>query len=175
MPKTLPPHVIARPDHSGQKMLDLMDAGHRLCFNDKLKRWEVWQFIWDSLGMRYEFVTRLLADDRKGGYADPGQWMIQRLRARDSRYAGADEAWKNVKAELDASEALATAAKEQVWEDKLSNLNEDVAKSHRLEWQLQADPHWTGRRHTEWDTEAVPFYFSSTTGREAIRDLGRTE
>lgn len=171
----LPDHVLPRRDHSGQGMLNLLDGKLLLCFNDKLKRWEVWRYEpFDVRGPSYAFITRLLADDRRGGYAEPGQWMVDRLKARDSRYAGADEAWKNVKKELDESERAADNAKQKAEDARFTDLNEEVAMDHRLEWQLQADPHYTGRRHLEWDPEPVPFYFSSTTGREQIRKLGRS-
>lgn len=164
----LPAHIIPRRDHAGQKLLALLDSSLLLAFNDKLKRWEVWNFEWDSLGMRYAFITRLLADDRKGGYAEPGQWMVDRLKARDSRYAGADEAWKNVKAELDASEARARLEQERAEAAKFTDLNEHVAKDYLPEFQKLSDPHWTTRQRTEWDT--VPVHFGQAgSKREQIR------
>jgi hypothetical protein len=167
----LPEHVIARRDHAGQKLLALLDSSLLLAFNDKLKRWEVWNFEWDSLGMRYGFITRLLADDKRGGYAEPGEWMIDRLRARDSRYAGADEAWKNAKRELDASEAKVDAEKQAAEDARFSDLSEHVAKDYLPEFQKLSDPHWTTRQRTEWNPESVHFGQAGSK-REQIREVG---
>jgi hypothetical protein len=167
----LPAHIIPRRDHAGQKLLALLDSSLLLAFNDKLKRWEVWNFTWDSLGMRYAFITRLLQDDREGGYAEPGQWMIDRLKGRDSRYAGAKEAWENTKRELNASEAKADAEKQAAEDAKFTDLNEHVARDYRPEFQKLADPHWTTRQRTEWDP--VPVHFGQAgSKREQIRQAG---
>lgn len=172
--KQLPAHITSHREHAGQRLLSLLDESLLLCFNEKLKRWEVWNFTWDSRGMTYAFITRLLADDKRGGYAEPGQWMIERLRGRDAKYAGAAEAWKNVKAELDASEARERIEKERRENDLMTPISEELAYDYRPEFQKLADPHWTTRQRTEWDTVPVHFGQAGFSKREAIRELGRT-
>lgn len=172
--KKLPAHVISRRDHAGQRLLSLLDDSLLLCFNDRLKRWEVWRFTWDSRGMTYGFITRLLADDKRGGYAEPGPWMIDRLKGRDSRYAGAAEAWKNVKAELDASEKRAQVEKDRRENELMTPISEELAYDYQPEFQKLSDPHWTTRQRTEWDTVPVHFGQAGFSKREQIRELGRT-
>lgn len=136
-----------------QRMLDLLDAGLVLAFNTKLKRFEVWRKELDDRGVFYGFIIRVQGPD--GEFRKPGEWLINELRARDSRYAGAEEAAQNVLREIRESEKKALEADEKKIEDATREVAEEIAYDYNLEAQLKSDPHITGRRRYDWDPEPV--------------------
>jgi hypothetical protein len=156
---------------AAQRQLELLDPSLVLAFNTKLKRFEVWNKQLTSKGVFYGFIMRV--DDGKGGFAEPGQWLIDKLKSRDSAYAGAEEAAQNVLREIRESERAALEADQKKDDDAVREVAEEIAHDFTLEAQLKSDPHITGKRRYEWDPE--PIKFGQTGARERIRKEGQTE
>jgi len=152
-----------------QRMLEVLYPNLVLAFNTKLKRFEVWEKQLTPNGVFYGFIIRV--DDGKGGFAEPGEWLIGVLKARDSAYAGPDEAIKNVLAEIHKGEEEERAAAQKRDDDRVAEVAQEIALDHRLEAQLKSDPHITGRRHYVWDK--VASVFGQAGARERIREEGK--
>lgn len=152
---TLPEGTVLRTDHPTQRSLDLLDAGLVLAFNDKLKRYEVWRRQLTRKGFDYGFIVRVTAEPN--GYAEPGEWLLTKLRARDSRYRPAQEAAEEVLSELRAAEEAAWKADEHRHDD----LRDEIAREYLPLWKKKADPDGTTRDYKAWDPEPVHFPMST--------------
>lgn len=171
----LPPHVQLRDQHPTQASLDLLDAGLVLCWNARITRYEVWrrefgQFrradgrLGRELRMDYQFILRAVAEDQS--FMEPGEWLIAKLRERDSRFRDPKDAWATVKAELDADERRG----EDEIQRKLDEARMNVIETYLPLWRKKADPDEFAREYKDWDPEPVHFAVSRTTPmREAIR------
>ena len=168
------PGTVAATDPLGQafqRSLDLLDAGLVVAFNTKRQRFEVWTRTLDARGVFYGFVMRV--EGPKGEFVEPGEWFLEQLRARDSRYAGANTAAKNVLAEIRESERKALEDDEKRDADRSREVTDEIAYDYTLEAQLASDPHYTGRRHYEWDPAPVSQPVKKSL-REAIRDAAKS-
>ena len=156
---------------SVQRMLYVLDPTLVLAFNTKLKRYEVWNKTLTVDGPFYGFIIRCQGKD--GSFREPGGWLIDFLRGRDSAHAGPEEAIKNVLDEIHESERAADAASQKKDDDAVREVAEEIAHDYTLEAQLKSDPHITGRRRYVWDK--VKSVFGQAGAREAIRQEGKTK
>lgn len=147
--RQLPEHVISATE--GQRLLDLLDANLVVRWNAKLHRYEVWRWTLDAKGIDWGFLLRLDHAQK------PGEWLLNKLRARDSRYRPAEEAAEEVLREIRESEEAERKAKQDATDRKITEIAEEIAYDYRPEAQLKADPHYTGRRRRGWDPEPVHF------------------
>ena len=148
----LPPHVVLRPDHPTQKALGLLDGDLRLAWNAKLEHWEIYRPRPTPRGVFWDMLERVTGPDGKG-QAEPGEWLIRRLRERDARH--------NPNAEQKAMEQD---------EHRLDDVRADVIETYLPLWQRKADPHYHTRDYKDWDKKPVTYVLSRTTKqREAIR------
>lgn len=154
-----------------QRQLSLLDPSLVLAFNTKLKRYEVWNKTLDRKGVFYGFIMRVQGN--KGEFQQPGDWLVGALKARDSAYAGAEEAAKNVLAEIKEDERKAYAADEKKDGDAVREVAEEMAFDYNLEAQLKSDPHITGKRRYEWDPETTTF--GQAGAKEVTREDIRKE
>ena len=157
----LPPTTRPTPEHPTQKSLDLLGADLVLCFNAKLGRYEVWRkelkslprldgLIGREVRTDFGFIVRVTNPDGTG-YAEPGDWLLATLRARDSRHRPVKEAAEEALRDIKATEAAQVAAQEK----SATDLFEEIALDNLPLWRQKADPHATGKRYTEWRAEPV--------------------
>lgn len=147
--RQLPAHIIATSE--GQTLLDLLDANLVIKRNTRLHAFEVWRWTLDEKGIDYGFIVRL-----ERGQA-PGEWLLTKLRARDSRYRPAEEAAQEVVREIRESEEAERKAQQDATDRKITEIAEEIAYDYRPEATLVADPHWTTRQRKAWDPAPVVF------------------
>lgn len=145
MPASLPPYVLPQTSHPAQRMLDLLDAGMVLTFNTKVRRHEVWRKTLMEDGPFYGFIIGL----EQG--SEPGEWLLNKLRERDSRHNSVKDAANKVLDEIRAGEQAELDSEER----KLTELNEEVAKDYIGLWKRKADPHHTTVELKDWDPVPV--------------------
>ena len=157
----LPIGTRPTPEHPTQKSLDLLGAGLVLCFNAKLGRYEVWMrelkelprldgLIGHETRVDYGFIVRVTNPDGVG-FAEPGPWLLNVLRARDSRHRPVKEAAEEAMRDLKAAEAAEAAERDR----RESALVEEIALDNIPLWKQESDPHLTGKRYTEWNPEPI--------------------
>jgi len=150
-------------------MLYALDPMLVLAYNTRQKRFEVWRKELTVNGPFYGAIMPVVGD--KGEFVEPGQWLIGKLKARDSAYAGPEEAIKNVLKDIHKGEAEEQAAAQKRDDEAVSEVAQEIALDHTLEAQLKSDPHITGKRRYEWDPESVKF--GQAGARERIREEGK--
>ena len=148
----LPEHVVLHPEHPTQRSLDLLDADLRLAYDAKLNRWCVYRPRLTPQGLFWDLIERVTGPDGTGR-EEPGEWLVRRLRERDSRYRPAQEAAEAVLKEIRADEQKAREEDEHFLDD----VREEVIKDFIPLWQQKADPHYTGKRYRDWEKEPVTF------------------
>lgn len=149
----LPEGTIARPDHPTQTSLNLLDAGLLLAWNTKDCRWEIWRRELTPRGVLFSGIMPVTAPDGETPI-QPGEWLMNRLRARDSRYRPAKEAAEEVLSEIRAQEA------KDLYDDehRLDALHEELALDYLPLWRKKADPDEFAREYKDWDP--VPVHFT---------------
>lgn len=148
----LPTGTVARPDHPTQKSLDLLDAGLVLAQDSKTRRYEIWRRELTRYGVLYTGILPVVGPDGATP-VDPGDWLIEKLRARDSRYRPAKEAAAEVLKEIHEQEAADAIADD----NRLDAVREEVIKDYLPLWRQKADPHYEGRRYTHLEKKPVIF------------------
>jgi hypothetical protein len=154
---------------SVNRSLQLLDEMLCLAWNTQLHRFEVWRKELTPTGVFYGAIMPVVDD--KGRFVEPGQWLVGKLKARDSAYAGPDEAIKNVLAEIHKGEEEERVAAQKRDDDAVAEVASEIAIDHTLEAQLKSDPHITGRRRYVWDK--VASVFGQAGARERIREEGK--
>lgn len=147
----LPDGTVARPDHPTQKSLDILDAGLVLAQDTKNGRYEIWRRELTRLGVLYTGILPVV--NAEGTPVDPGDWLVNKLRARDSRYRAADEAAAEVLKEIHEQEASDAIADD----NRLDAVRESVIKDYLPLWRQKADPHYEGKRYTHLTKNPVHF------------------
>lgn len=166
----LPAHIVLRTDHPFQRSLDLLDADLVLAWNTRVERYEVYRKELTPRGLFFGHIERVTAPGGQG-FAEPGEWFAEKLRARDSRYRPANEAAEEVLAQLRAEEKADLEAEEHA----LDGVREEVIKDYLPLWRKKADPDEFAKRYTTWDPEPVHFPMSPRQSmREAIREEARS-
>ena len=87
-----PEYVILRDDHPVHRALKELDDSLELRFNTKLQRYEVWNLS--------GFIQRVVGSDGTG-YAEPGDWILPKVKALGARWAGPIQAVRNAAAIVD--------------------------------------------------------------------------
>lgn len=157
---------------SVNRMLYTLDPMLVLAWNYKAKHFEVWRKELTPYGVFYGPILPVV--DEKGLFVEPGEWLIGKLKARDSAYAGPQEAIKNVLAEIHEDERREREAAQKRDDDAVTEVAEEIAHDYTLEAQLKSDPHITGRRRYIWDKAKTVFgQVDRKSAREAIREEGK--
>ena len=150
----LPPHVLPATSHPTQTSLDLLDAGLLLCRNTRLERYEVWRRTLEERGVYYGFIIRVEDDGRP---IEPGEWLLNKIRARDSRYRPADEAAREALADIKKQEQADEAAREHAFDQ----IHEELATEFIPLWRKKAEPDEFAREYKDWDKEPITFPMGS--------------
>lgn len=126
----LPPeHIIEAHDHKGHRLLQLLDPRFDLRFNTKLERFEVWARQWIMDRPVWAFIERVVADEKSGGFAEPGEWLVNKLKRRDPRHnPDIDRIVKDVSAEMNADEARIAAEREKRNKEEIAELVDDTVR-----------------------------------------------
>lgn len=154
---------------SVNRSLRLLDEMLCLAWNTGSHRFEVWRKELTPIGIFYGPIMPVTG--AHGEFVEPGEWLVGKLKARDSKYAGPDEAIKNVLSEIHEGEREEREASQKRDDEAVANVAEEIAFDNTLEAQLKSDPHITGRRHYTWDK--VKSVFGQAGAREAIREEGK--
>jgi hypothetical protein len=162
----LPADTLDRSDHPTQKSLNLLDAGLFLVWSVADSRYEVWRKEFTPRGVLYSGILPVVDGERP---VEPGEWLLNKLRARDSRYRPAKEAAEEVLSEMRAQEQAEAAADEH----RLDALHEELALDYLPLWRKKADPDEFAREYKDWDKAPVHFDMGPRDKREAIRAEAR--
>lgn len=169
----LPKGTVLATDPLGtsvNRSLQFLDEMLLLAWNNDATRFEVWRKEFTSRGVFYGPIMPVTGS--KGEFVEPGEWLVQRLRARDSASAGPTEAIKNVLAEIHEGERKEREASQKRDDDAVVNVADEIALDHTLEAQLKSDPHITGRRRYTWDKVKTVF---GQAGAKDLREQIREE
>lgn len=112
-----PEHVTLADDHPIHRALKELDDSLELRFNHKLQRYEVWNLS--------GFIQRVVGPDGTG-YAEPGDWLLPKVKSFGARWVGALAAVRNAAAIVDQHN-LEREVKKQMALDKHA---EEVIEEH---------------------------------------------
>lgn len=140
----LPRHVYPRYDHPVYARLqEVFGPAVELMWNARLERFEVWTF-----GMFHERVVA----PGGSGFAEPGDWLINRMRAEDPRYnTDLDDVVRRVTAPVEEHNDAIRAASEKKMADtaaEIAGTYAPIFQREMLDDPIIAKPFTHGERKT---------------------------